>query len=54
MANCIYLQDTNGNALTCPETSPDSARCQICLLLLILNKNINQPIRRPVAAKLPS
>lgn len=58
MANCTYLTDKDGNAVACPETSPDSARCQICLLMILVSRNTNALKKlsdvRVVESKLPS
>jgi len=53
MANCIYLTAYNGTALTCPAESPSDARCQICLLLLLLDKGLHISRPKPIPEKLP-
>ena len=57
MANCTYLTELDGNAIIYPETSPDSARCQICLLMILISRqtySVKKEIdKKCIEAKLP-
>jgi hypothetical protein len=54
MTSCVYLLSYDGEAVTCPEETPDSARCSVCLLMLLLDKGYSAAKFKVVKAKLPS
>ena len=58
MANCTYLTDKDGNAITCPEETPSADRCALCMLMILISRSthvLKKPIDyKIIEAKLPS